>query len=217
MQTPKNKDGRMPCPICNGTGNVTEDAEQYSFITREPETNVCLICNGSGRIGPRKILPDGRGVYELVERAEGQEQKRLNVSKKAVINPEVVDTGVGYAPYKTEESRESSRKAEGDKKKNKRKRGHEPYEAPLFMEMALNPRLNKVLASGKEFLIVTETEPYYLEVYRMIRKQEKKQGTWTQQDEELYVEALEEGYDSLIMDSRFRGNAQVIDKEVSNG
>ena len=213
MQTPKNKDGRMPCPICNGTGNVTEDAEQYSFITREPETNVCLICNGSGRIGPRKILPDGRGVYELVERAEGQEQKRLNVSKKAVINPEVVDTGVGYRPDPPmQEAWNAEEKSE---------RGQEPDEAPLFMEMALNPRLNKVLASGKEFLIVTETEPYYLEVYRMIRKQEKKQGTWTQQDEELYVEALEEGYDSLIMDYRFRGNdmnhTQVIDKEVANG
>ena len=137
----------------------------------------------------------------------------MNVSKKAVINPEVVDTGVGYRPDPPmQEAWNAEEKSE---------RGQEPDEAPLFMEMALNPRLNKVLASGKEFLIVTETEPYYLEVYRMIRKQEKKQGTWTQQDEERYVEALEEGYDSLIMDYRFRGNdmnhTQVIDKEVANG
>ena len=57
--------------------------------------------------------------------------------------------------------------------------------------MALNPRLNKVLASGKEFLIVTETEPYYLDVYQMVRKQEKMQGTWTDRDEDNYVEVLE--------------------------
>ena len=62
---------------------------------------------------------------------------------------------------------------------------------PNFLELALNPRLNKVLASGKEFLIVTETEPYYTEVFRMIRSQERKQGTWTAEDETRYVCHLE--------------------------
>jgi len=88
----------------------------------------------------------------------------------------------------------------------------EPYEKPLFLEMALSPRLSKVLASGKEFLLVTETEPYYLDVYRIIRQQEKEQGTWTQQDEERYVEALEDRIKEL--DSCLRRNDK---KEVGNG
>lgn len=201
--------GRPKCPVCQGKGTITENAREYEFITRDPITSKCMICNGEGWLNPSTKLPNGKRVFEVFRKGDQGSGKRLNVSKKAAINPEVVDTGVGYQPGV--------------------ERPKEPYEAPMFLEMALNPRLNKVLASGKEFLIVTETEPYYLDVYRMIRKQEKKQGTWTQQDEERYVEVLEEGYDSLMLDSSLRWNDGRLEprrrasesintnKEVSNG
>lgn len=182
------------CPICLGTGVIKEDANQYEFVTREPISSRCLICNGSGKVWPCSKLPNGVAMHEM--KAEKEQQKRLNVSKKAAINPEVVDTGLGYQP---------------DPPMEEAKR--EPYEKPMFLEMALNPRLNKVLASGKEFLIVTETEPYYLDVYRMIRKQEKKQGTWTAEDEERYIEALEDRIKEL--DSCLRRNDDGNDTSIS--
>lgn len=239
--------GRPKCPICQGKGTLTENTREYEFITRDPITAKCMICNGEGWLNPSTRLPNGKRVFEVFRKdnvtqktgstgSAGSKEvmdsslrwndkngKRLNVSKKAVVNPETVDTGVGYAP-----GVDNMDKMEGMDKPGA-ERPKEPYEAPMFLEMALNPRLNKVLASGKEFLIVTETEPYYLDVYRMIRKQEKKQGTWTQQDEERYVEVLEEGYDSLMLDSSLRWNDGRLEprrrasesintnKEVSNG
>lgn len=157
---------KMTCPICKGSGKIHEDATEYEFITREAITKRCLYCDGSGKIEPRVKMPDGRWAHELAPgRDKKANPKRLNVSKKA-INPETVDTGIGY------------------QKKEK-------YETPRFYEMAVNERLNKVLAGGKEFLIVTETEPYYLDVYQIIRSQERKQNTWTADDESRYVECLE--------------------------
>lgn len=164
--------GRTNCPICKGTGTVTEDGKVYDFETRDPQTSKCLICNGAGTLPSSKRLPNGQPQSSL---RYAEARRRLNVSKKAAINPEVVDTGLGYEP---------------DPPMEETKR--EPYEKPMFLEMALNPRLNKVLASGKRFLIVSETEPYYFAVYRMIREQERRQGTWTEQDEDNYVETLEE-------------------------
>lgn len=177
----------MKCPICKGKGKILEDALQYEFVTRDAINSTCLYCMGFGVISPNKKLPDGRKAHEIkIDSPDpaptpGPSPKtRLNVSKKAAINPEAVDTGVGYqgATHIEQKTVNSEQK--------------EPYEAPMFLEMALNPRLNKVLASGKRFLIVTETEPYYFAVYRMIREQERRQGTWTEQDEDNYVGTLEE-------------------------
>lgn len=170
------------CPICKGTGIVSENALEYPFVTRDQIHQRCLYCNGSGNIAPNKKLPNGVQVFQLAPGRQKRKMNGLNVSKKASVL--TIDNGVGYSALQTDKVTET----------------------PMFMEMALHPRLNKVLDSGKEFLIVTETEPYYLDVYRMIRKQEKKQGSWTQQDEERYVEALEEGYDSLMLDSSLRLN-----------
>ena len=57
--------GTIVCPVCQGQGKLSEDPEQYDFVTRDPQTNLCLICGGSGFIGPRKLLPDGRKAAEL--------------------------------------------------------------------------------------------------------------------------------------------------------
>lgn len=57
----------MNCPICNGTGRIKEDKQVYEFLTREPHNEMCLICMGSGKIAPRKKLPNGRFAHEMVD------------------------------------------------------------------------------------------------------------------------------------------------------
>lgn len=161
--------GLTECPICHGSGRVTESLD-YEFVTRDPETSRCLICDGSGHVHPGKKLANGVRVASL------------NVSRKHQKHRKQVDIGIDTSVPK-----------------------------------ALQTRLNKVLASGKDYLIVTETEPYYLDVYRMIRQSEKRQGTWTSLDEERYVTALEEGYDSLMLDSRLAATTKTKNKEVANG
>ncbi len=184
--------GRPKCPVCQGVGTVKEDATEYEFVTRDPMTNKCLVCNGTGILNPSTKLPNGKRAFEVWREGKLISQtRRLNVSKKANINPDDVDTGVGYQSAAHREQGTGNREQE------------KPYETPMFLEMALTPRVQKVLASGKEFLIVTETEQYYMDVYMMIRAGERKQGTWSAEDEERYVSALEERYMAM--------------KEVHNG
>lgn len=57
--------GKMTCPICAGKGKITEDSQEYEFQTRDPHTQTCLTCSGSGLVAPRKRLPDGRAVCEI--------------------------------------------------------------------------------------------------------------------------------------------------------
>lgn len=159
------QDGMISCPICKGKGHITENAEVYSFISRDPDTHMCLTCMGKGRVGPRKKLPDGRGVYELTA-THAKKTCALQASARTMGGAD--GDGALQASARTME--------------------------PQFLEMALNPRLNKVLAGGKKFLIVTETEPYYFAVYRIIREQEKSQGTWTDEDEAAYLDASLESY-----------------------
>ncbi|MFA6852167.1 MAG: hypothetical protein WCR34_03315 [Bacilli bacterium] len=179
----------MKCPICKGKGKILEDALQYEFVTRDAINSTCLYCMGFGVISPNKKLPDGRKAHEIkIDSPDpaptpGPSPKtRLNVSKKAAINPEAVDTGVGYQGAAQAEQEIVNREQRG------------PYDEPMFLEMAMTPRLQKVLASGKEFLVVTETDQYYMDVYMLIRAGERKKGTWSAEDEERYVSALEEQY-----------------------
>jgi hypothetical protein len=52
--------------------------------------------------------------------------------------------------------------------------------------------LRKVLESGKRFLVITETDPYYLVVCMEIRKLQIKRKDWSAYDEEGYIKALED-------------------------
>ena len=45
----------------------------------------------------------------------------------------------------------------------------------------MHPRVYKLAAKG-EFVSVGQHEPYYLDVCKLIRYQEIKQGTWTEAD-----------------------------------
>lgn len=59
-------------------------------------------------------------------------------------------------------------------------------ESELLDELYQCPRLAKVLMSGKYFIVVTHTEPYFREVYDLIRNNEMKNGTWTDECEDIY-------------------------------
>lgn len=61
--------GKMTCPICAGTGKITEDSNEYEFQTRDPHTQTCLTCSGTGEVAPRRKLPDGRAVCEIEPKA----------------------------------------------------------------------------------------------------------------------------------------------------
>lgn len=80
--------GKMKCPICHGKGKITENAEEYMFETRDPETNTCLICMGTGLVGVRKVLPDGTPAKDVknTEDTKGTE-KRLDSGVKAAPFP----------------------------------------------------------------------------------------------------------------------------------
>jgi hypothetical protein len=53
------------------------------------------------------------------------------------------------------------------------------------------PRTMSVLQKDKPHIIITYTEPYFLKAYGMIRENEEKQGTWTNDDEILYRHTCE--------------------------
>ena len=46
-----------------------------------------------------------------------------------------------------------------------------------------NTRAGKLLLKDKPFIVVAIDEPYYPQVYRLIRQSEKRKGTWTEQCE----------------------------------
>ena len=49
----------------------------------------------------------------------------------------------------------------------------------------------KLLRKGKFFLCVAEDEPYFLDVFRMIRKREQEIGCWTEEDDKTYHAACD--------------------------
>lgn len=55
-----------------------------------------------------------------------------------------------------------------------------------------NPRVEEVLLSGKGFLIITSTEPYFGEVCNMIREHQLDQETWTYGDDLRYDKLMRE-------------------------
>lgn len=63
--------------------------------------------------------------------------------------------------------------------------------APLF-DSAFHPRAMKLILKQKKFLVVACDEPYFAEVYARIRQEEQAKGTWTEQDDAIYLEAIAE-------------------------
>jgi hypothetical protein len=55
----------------------------------------------------------------------------------------------------------------------------------------LHPRVLRLIAKGREFLVIGIHEPYYQKAYGMIRDREMQTGTWTEGDEVCYVRAVD--------------------------
>lgn len=51
---------------------------------------------------------------------------------------------------------------------------------------AFHPRAVKLMRKRKNFVVVAEDEPYFMQVYRLIRKNERAKGAWSDEDERIY-------------------------------
>jgi hypothetical protein len=67
----------------------------------------------------------------------------------------------------------------------------EQAEAKLFGLQKFHPRAMKLLLKAKNFIVIACDEPYFLDVYRIIRQHEMAKNTWSTQDENIYNQALE--------------------------
>jgi len=93
----------MECPVCQGKGTITEDSRHYEFHTRDPKTEKCLVCNGTGVVSPNKKLPNGVAVRNV----DGSGQSSGMVpcfSKKPVDEADKVDGGKRQPPNGFRES-----------------------------------------------------------------------------------------------------------------
>lgn len=57
-------------------------------------------------------------------------------------------------------------------------------------EGLLDSRAGKLLKKGKYFLVVAIDEPYFLDVYTLIRNEEISKGRWTYDDQARFDAAL---------------------------
>lgn len=62
------------------------------------------------------------------------------------------------------------------------------HESLRAMIDSVHPRVFKLATKGN-FICIGEHEPYYLAAYAMIRDQEMKQGSWTEEDRLAYAAA----------------------------
>jgi hypothetical protein len=53
----------------------------------------------------------------------------------------------------------------------------------------VHPRVWKLIDKGRNFIVIGEHEPYYLDAYAMIQEHEMQQGTWTEEDRIAYMAA----------------------------
>ena len=57
--------------------------------------------------------------------------------------------------------------------------------------LLLSSRAGKLLLKGKPFIVIAVDEPYYMDVYRTIRKHEQEKARWSDEDESKFREALD--------------------------
>lgn len=56
--------------------------------------------------------------------------------------------------------------------------------------LGFHPRAAKLMRKKKNFVVIAEDEPYFIDAYRTIRANEQKAGRWTNEDEKQYQIAL---------------------------
>lgn len=70
----------------------------------------------------------------------------------------------------------------------------------------LSGRAGKLLKKGKTFIVVAVDEPYFRKVYEMIRDEEVRNGTWSQEDTDRMAQAVHEWAD-VRADARLSASA----------
>ena len=192
--------GKKTCPVCQGSGLFTESPE-YPCESRPPANGRCLYCDGSGFVPARlNVSPKSASSAQQSAASAGNQEPapKLDLARRGITPLEFKRPNPDPADPPTSGRLDFNQPTEGDLAQHPDPQDVASAQpAPNFLEMALNPRLNKVLASGKDFLIVTQSEPYYISVFTMIRSQERKQGTWTPEDEDRYIDALQQRISQL--------------------
>lgn len=61
----------------------------------------------------------------------------------------------------------------------------------LKVANAFHPRAAKLMRKNKPFLVVAIDEPYFRDVYDLIRDHEMNKGTWEIEDQNRYVDLIE--------------------------
>lgn len=59
----------------------------------------------------------------------------------------------------------------------------------LRAALDFHPRAAKLMNKRKSFIVVADDEPYFHEVYSLIREHEIQKGTWTNEDQQIYEDA----------------------------
>lgn len=159
--------GETKCPICGGRGFLTENSQEYEFITRDPLTSVCLTCCGRGKVGAQKKLPNGVKVHELKKQqrrkqdvAQSESGRRVNVSRGARIR--TVST----------EGTESAESADIGKE-------------GVGLDSSASPQ------NEGGALVIERDHALYLPIFRELRAWGRVEGKWDSAAEARYVEALE--------------------------
>lgn len=210
--------GKPKCPVCQGTGTVKEDANEYEFVTRDPISSKCLVCNGTGILNPSTKLPNGKRAFEVWREGRLISQTRgLNVSKKAAVAEQVACSEDGASAIGATASTGTIKRQDdastmdvpdigivrsvpddvldmGKRFEDMRRRDPIPVAS-----QSRSSALNELIASGAKYLIVAESDPYYLHVYQMKRWWGMVNGTWKTEDEMQYVTFLEKRIEELTI------------------
>ncbi len=68
----------------------------------------------------------------------------------------------------------------------------------LSLNKLLSCRAGGLILKNKPFVVVACDEPYYLDVYRLIRQHERAKGTWDEFDEEQFMSAVNQPVNTSI-------------------
>lgn len=163
--------GQMTCPACSGQGKITEDKNKYDFISRDPKTSACLICSGSGHVGNRQLLPNGKPVTSLAAATQPKRRasRGLDLPRRGITplpQPNDADD-LEPGPYPDPS----------------------PEELNRAIDAALERKPSPIAAAFSD-LSISRAHPDYAAIYSILRARSRVEGTWTATNEEEYVDGL---------------------------
>ena len=61
------------------------------------------------------------------------------------------------------------------------------------LRASVHPRVWKLVEKQRDFIVIGEHEPYYMQAYALIRSNELSKGTWTEEDRIAFMAAQLKG------------------------